>query len=236
MIRGRFAAEFGDASETALPQIFTASADTHLRAVVLVLVLCTGGTLLFLAGFAESSYVTFVGWPQHQPVPFSHQHHVGALKIDCRYCHADVEVSAEAGMPPTRTCMTCHSQVWTGAPVLEPIRQSLASGEPIRWNRVASVPDYVFFNHSIHISRGVPCVECHGRVDEMPLLSRAEPFQMQWCLDCHRDPEPHLRPPKMVTRMDWTGWIEEHRGYGRLAMTLYGIEPDRLDACTICHR
>lgn len=222
--------------ETALAQIFSVSADTRLRAVILILVLAAGGALLFMAGFAQSSYVTAVGWPRSQPVPFSHQHHVGALGIDCRYCHAEVEVSAEAGMPPTRTCMTCHSKVWTGAPMLEPVRQSLARGEPIRWNRVASVPDFVFFDHSIHVSRGVPCVECHGRVDEMPLLARAEPFQMGWCLDCHRDPAPHLRPPEEVTRMDWAGWAEANPEFGRLAMELHHIEPQRLDSCTICHR
>jgi hypothetical protein len=221
-----------------MAQIFTASADTRLRAGLLLVLALLVGASLFAGGFVNSSYVTLVGWTQHQPVPFSHQHHVGGLGIDCRYCHATVEVSSEAGMPPTHTCMTCHSQLWTGAPVLAPVRQSLATGEPLRWQRVAKVPDYVFFRHSIHIQRGVPCVTCHGRVDEMPLLYRAKAFQMRWCLDCHRNPAPLLRPPEMVTRMDWSAWDKEaeHKDYGRLMMKAYGIDPKRLDFCTVCHR
>jgi hypothetical protein len=133
--------------------------------------------------------------------------------------------------------MTCHSQLYAGAPALEPVRRSFATGEPIRWNRVARVPDYVFFNHSIHVKRGVPCVTCHGRVDQMPLMRQARPFQMQWCLDCHRIPAPNLRPPEMVTRMDWSGWDpEEHKDFGQLVVKATGIQPKNLDACTVCHR
>jgi len=220
-----------------MPQIFTASADTRLRVAVFLLGTGVVGALLFGGGYVNSAYVTRVGWTRHQPVPFSHKHHVGDDGIDCRYCHDKVEVSSEAGLPSTHTCMTCHSQLYTGAPVLAPVRQSFATGEPIRWNRVAKVPDYVFFNHAIHISRGVPCVTCHGRVDQMALTFRAEPFQMQWCLDCHRNPEPHLRPPEMVTRMDWSDWDPDaHKDFGRLAVKAYGIDPKRLDACTVCHR
>jgi hypothetical protein len=121
--------------------------------------------------------------------------------------------------------------------MLAPVRASLASQTPLKWNRVARVPDYVFFNHSIHIARGVPCVTCHGRVDEMPLMARGEAFEMQWCLDCHRNPAPHLRPPDEVTRMDWSGWdAEDHHGYGAVAMKAFGIQSDKLDACSICHR
>ena len=220
-----------------MAQIFTASADTRLRALVLLALvgLILGG--LLLAGYVDSSYATLVGWTQHQPVPFSHEHHVSGLGIDCRYCHTTVEVNSEAGMPATHICMTCHSQIWTGAPVLAPIRESLARGKPVEWNRVASLPDYVFFNHAIHIDRGVPCVTCHGRIDKMPLTYRAEPFQMQWCLSCHRDPAPHLRPPEMVTKMDWSGWdAETHALFGQLAMKTYGIEPRKLDDCSVCHR
>ena len=221
-----------------MPQIFTATADTRLRALMLLVGAGVVGLVLFIGGYLDSSYATLVGWTQAQPVPFSHRHHAGELGIDCRYCHTTAETSAEAGLPPTETCMTCHSQLWTGAPVLEPVRQSMASGEPIRWNRVASVADYVFFNHAIHVDRGVPCVECHGRIDRMPLTWRAEEFQMSWCLECHRDPGPRLRPPEMVTRMDWSGWGDEpwHALYGAQAIERYGIEPDRLDSCDICHR
>lgn len=219
-------------------QIFTATADTRLRAVTLATALAVVVASLVGGGFFSSSWATRTGFVRPQPVPFSHKHHVGGLGLDCRYCHTGVEVSARAGLPPTETCMTCHSQVWTGAPILEPVRRSLAGGEPLRWNRVARVPDYVFFNHSIHVSRGVPCVTCHGRVDQMPLMARAEPFQMQWCLACHRDPAPNLRPPEQVTRMDWTGWerSDAHRDFGRLMVQALHIEPGKLDNCNICHR
>lgn len=222
-----------------MPQIFTASADTRLRLAVLLAVLLMVGGVLLVGGYMNSSYATLVGWVRDQPVPFSHEHHVGGLGIDCRYCHTSVEESARASLPPTHVCMTCHSQIWTGAPMLAPVRESLASGKPLEWHRVARVPDYVYFNHSIHIARGVPCVECHGRVDKMPLLAAAKPFQMQWCLSCHRDPAPHLRPPAEVTRMDWSDWdthSEEHRLYGERMVKKYGIEPARLDDCNTCHR
>ncbi|HWL69544.1 MAG TPA: cytochrome c3 family protein [Geminicoccus sp.] len=220
-----------------MAQIFTASADTRLRAAVLIagLAVLAGG--LFLGGYAESGYMTMVGWVRDQPVPFSHEHHVGGLGIDCRYCHTGVETSAQAGLPPTHVCMNCHSQIWAGAPMLEPVRQSLATGRPIPWQRVARVPDYVYFNHAIHIDRGVPCVTCHGRVDRMPLLARARPFQMSWCLDCHRDPAPNLRPPDQVTRMDWSDWDPKaHEAYGQAMVKAHGIEPAKLDDCNVCHR
>lgn len=222
-----------------MPQIFSPSADARLRGALLLMVLSIVVGILFIGGYMESSYATLVGWTRDQPVPFSHEHHVGGLGIDCRYCHTSVEASAQAGLPPTHTCMTCHSQIWTGAPMLAPIRESLATGTPISWNRVARLPDYVYFNHSIHIDRGVPCVTCHGRIDRMPLTKRAVAFQMQWCLECHRDPAPHLRPPDQVTRMDWSEW-ERHADaamrYGREAMLAFGIHPDVLDDCRICHR
>jgi hypothetical protein len=221
-----------------MPQIFTATADTWLRATVLAvfLVVCGGG--LLMTGLVNSSYVTRAGWSVGQPVPFSHKHHVGELGLDCRYCHTGVETSADAGFPPTSTCMTCHSQLWTGAEVLAPVRASLASGRPLAWNRVAQVPDYVFFNHSIHVDRGVPCATCHGRIDQMPLTWRAHPFQMRFCLDCHRDPAAALRPRDQVTRMDWSGWEEEpaHRGFAAAAARTFHLDPAKLVNCEVCHR
>jgi hypothetical protein len=222
-----------------MPQIFTASADTRLRTGVLLVVAAFVVSILFLSGFMDSSYATLVGWVREQPVPFSHAHHVGALGIDCRYCHTAVEQSSQASLPATHVCMTCHSQIWTGAPMLAEVRNSLASGKPLQWRRVARLPDYVYFNHSIHIARGVPCVTCHGRVDRMPLLARAEPFHMAWCLDCHRNPEPKLRPREQVTRMDWSDWDrhpEQHRDFGAKMMKAYGIRPSTLTDCSICHR
>jgi hypothetical protein len=222
-----------------MPQIFTASADTRLRAAGLVIVLLILAAILFVGGEMDSSYTTLVGWVRDQPVPFSHKHHVGGLGIDCRYCHTTVEVGPQAGLPSTHICMTCHSQIWTGAPMLAPVRESLAADKPLQWQRVARLPDYVYFNHSIHIARGVPCVTCHGRVDEMPLMTRAQPFQMRWCLDCHRHPAPHLRPPAEVTRMDWSDWdpqSKEHKEYGERMVKVYGLQPAKLDDCNICHR
>src|SRR4051794_14649679 len=171
-----------------MAQIFHRSTNTIARVSIFAAVFLVGGLLWAALEMSRSPYVTYAGVARMQPVPFSHEHHVGGLGIDCRYCHTSVETSAMAGLPPTHVCMTCHSQIWTGAPVLEPVRQSLATGRPIPWQRVARVPDYVYFNHSIHIDRGVPCVTCHGRVDQMPLMARAQPFQMGWCLDCHRNP------------------------------------------------
>jgi hypothetical protein len=221
-----------------MPQIFTASADTWIRAAVLgaFLIVCGGG--IVASGAVNSTAITRVGWTVTQPVPFSHKHHVGELGLDCRYCHTTVETSANAGFPPTSTCMTCHSQLYTDAAMLAPIRASLASGQPIRWNRVAEVPHYVFFNHSIHVNRGVACVECHGRVDRMPLMMRGHAFQMKFCLDCHRDPGPHLRPPDQVTRMDWSHWADNpaHRAYGIERAKALHIQPAKLVNCSICHR
>ncbi|GFM30694.1 cytochrome c3 family protein [Novosphingobium sp. PY1] len=218
-------------------QIFSPSADTWLRAGLLgiaVLLLAAG---LMVAGYVNSGYANQVGWFQDQQVPFSHKHHVGELGLDCRYCHNSVETAANAGLPSTHVCMTCHSQIWTGARMLEPVRRSYADGTPLRWHRVAQLPDYVYFNHSIHIDRGVACVDCHGRVDKMPLTYRAKAFQMKFCLDCHRDPVRHLRPRDQVTRMDWSEWTPQQADrFGKTAMAHFHIRPSRLDNCGICHR
>jgi hypothetical protein len=221
-----------------MAQIFTPAADTWLRATTVATIFLLTLGAFFFAGYVNSDYATGVGMVIDQPVPFSHKHHVGDLGIDCRMCHTGVETSANAGLPPTHTCMTCHSQLWTGAAALAPVRQSLAEDKPLVWNRVAEVPNYVFFNHAIHVNRGVPCVACHGRVDEMPLTRRAHPFLMRFCTDCHRDPGPSLRPPGEVTRMDWAGWdaVPEHRRYGVKAMKHFGIDPSRLINCETCHR
>jgi hypothetical protein len=221
-----------------MPQIFTASADTWLRAGLIGVAIALTGAALTAGGVVNSGYLTRRSWGVSQPVPFSHKHHVGELGLDCRYCHTGVETSANAGFPPTSTCMTCHSQIWTGAAVLAPVRASLATGRPLEWNRVAEVPDYVFFNHAIHVNRGVACVECHGRIDEMPLTFRAHAFQMRFCTDCHRDPAPHLRPPEQVTRMDWSSWDADprNRAYGEARVRALHIQSAKLINCGVCHR
>lgn len=217
-------------------QIFSPAADTWLRLFLVTGISLAAGSIVFAVGLARSDWITSANMhPPVQPVPFSHRHHAGELGIDCRYCHSSVAESPRAGLPPTHTCMTCHSQVWTGAPMLAPVRASLADNKPLNWQRVAVLPEYVFFRHDIHISKGVGCVECHGRVDRMALTFRAKPLTMQFCLDCHRDPAPHLRPKDQITNMAWqlTG---DRVALGHALMRDYGIEPERLTHCYVCHR
>ncbi|MBI3848643.1 MAG: cytochrome c3 family protein [Planctomycetes bacterium] len=168
-----------------------------------------------------------------QPVPFSHQHHVSAIGIDCRYCHTAVEESAFAGMPPTQTCMTCHRQIWLDSPMLEPVRESFRNGRSIEWTRVHDLPGYVYFNHSIHVKKGIGCVTCHGRVDQMPLLWREHTLFMEWCLDCHREPERYVRPREQVFSMDWEPSGDPIE-LGQRLVREYRI--DRLTQCATCHR
>jgi hypothetical protein len=188
------------------------------------------------AGWAQpmTDYATQRNAAPPQPVPFSHQHHAGSLGIDCRYCHGTVETAASAGMPPSYTCMTCHSQLWTSAPMLAPVRQSLAEHKPLRWRRVYDLPDYVFFNHSIHVAKGVGCSECHGRIDEMRLTAKAASLRMSWCLSCHRDPGPHLRPADKVFDMAWQRTPETPSPDALVAA--YHIDAKKLVDCSICHR
>ena len=220
-----------------MAQIFKPSFDTVARLALVAAALTFLAAVAIGPVSAWSSFQSRVGWTAEQPVPFSHKHHVGGLGIDCRFCHAAVESSANAGFPSTHVCMTCHSQIWTQAAMLAPVRESLASGRPLRWNRVEALPDYVYFNHSIHVSRGVACVSCHGRVDTMPLMARAHPFEMRFCLECHRDPAPRLGPREAETRMTPLGWDEAtHRRFALAAARRYRLDPARLDQCDICHR
>jgi hypothetical protein len=149
----------------------------------------------------RSPYVTYAGVARPQPVPFSHQHHAGGLGIDCRYCHTSVENSGFAGIPPTRTCINCHSEMWTAAPMLDPVRESFRTGKSLVWNRVNDLPDFVYFDHSIHVNKGVGCNTCHGPVDRMPLMFNYNSLQMEWCIECHRGPEKALRPRDQVFNM-----------------------------------
>jgi hypothetical protein len=185
-----------------MPQIFHPSMNTIARASIFGAVFILAGVGWVAWTYYRSSYHTEVGVVRTQPVQFSHEHHVGGLGIDCRYCHTSVETSPFAGIPPTQICMNCHSQIWSDSPMLEPVRESYRSGKSIEWTRVHDLPDFVYFDHSIHVQKGVGCVECHGRVDAMPLMWRTETLHMAWCLDCHRNPEPHIRPRELVFSME----------------------------------
>ena len=184
-----------------MAQIFDRSANALARASLVLtglIVIALGVTLDQLQG---SPWVTRQGQRAEQPVPFSHKHHVMGLGLQCQYCHTSVEKSSYAGIPPTKTCMNCHAQIWTNAQLLEPVRASYRSGQSLQWTRVNQLPDFVFFNHSIHVTKGVGCNTCHGPVDRMPLMYQAESLQMEWCLGCHRAPQEHLRPRDQVFNM-----------------------------------
>lgn len=203
--------------------------------------------LLAALGFVLMSFLSYWYWQRaswqwtnvasDQPVQFSHKHHVSQLGIDCRYCHTGVDNSAFAGLPPTETCMTCHSQLWTQAPLLQPVRDSARENKPLRWNRVTSLPDYVYFNHSVHINRGVACVTCHGRIDQMPMAYRAVEMKMEWCLQCHRDPEHYLVPVSQVTKPvpDPHAPLLLDKDLPPLA-PLTAQQKARLTNCSTCHR
>jgi hypothetical protein len=218
-----------------MSQIFHPSTNTFSKVTIFGAVFILAGLAVTLYIIFRSPYVTMEGVPREQPIPFSHEHHVGGLGLDCRYCHTSVEESSFAGIPPTHTCMTCHSQIWNDSPVLAPVRESFTTGLPIEWVRVHNMPDFVFFNHSIHIQKGIGCTTCHGQVDEMPLVWKAEPMTMQWCLDCHREPERFIRPQELVFAMDWVTPANQME-IGRQLVDEYGIQPERLTDCYICHR
>lgn len=190
------------------------------------------------AGVTRSPWITHEGMYREQPVPFSHEHHVGGLGIDCRYCHTSVETSPFAGIPATKVCMTCHSQLWTNAAMLEPVRQSWNLNKPIAWTRVHDLPDYVYFNHSIHVAKGVGCATCHGRVDRMPLMMQVHSLRMEWCLDCHRNPEKYVRPKEKVFDMAYEppASSREQMALGRKLVEQYGIRKEQLTNCSVCHR
>ncbi|WP_043752734.1 cytochrome c3 family protein [Methylobacterium nodulans] len=217
-------------------QIFRPGADTIARLLMVSVaafpVLAVGLTYRLWA----SPYATQQNVVREQPVPFSHQHHVGGLGIACRYCHTSVETARFAGLPPTHTCMSCHSQIWTNAEMLAPVRGSLATNTPIHWRRVHTLPDYVYFDHSVHIAKGVGCSTCHGAVQSMPLMRQAAPLTMSWCLDCHRNPERNLRSREEVYDMTWTPPPDQETR-GKVLKAQYHIQSaDRLSECSICHR
>ncbi|MGN6387187.1 MAG: cytochrome c3 family protein [Verrucomicrobiota bacterium] len=218
-----------------MAQLFTPRSNSIAKALIVVMLLLVSVVTAGTWKVWWSPYMTREGMPLDQPVPFSHKHHVSGLGIDCRYCHVSVENSAFAGIPPTETCMTCHSQVWTDAPVLEPVRQSWTTHTPIEWNRVHKVPDFVFFNHGIHIQKGIGCSTCHGAVQQMPLTQKEHSFYMKWCLECHQDPAKYVRPKSEVFNMEY----QTPRNQAELGAKLvreYHIDTTQLRDCSMCHR
>ena len=214
-------------------QVFHRSTNVISRFTIFGGLFLLGALTFGLATVNRSSWVTRQGIAREQPVQFSHMHHAGELGIDCRYCHTTVERLAYAGMPPTQTCMNCHSQIWRDSPVLEPVRSSWRTGESLQWIKVYDLPGYVYFNHSIHVAKGVGCATCHGDVTKMNVLWQAPSLQMEWCLDCHRHPARYVRPREHVFDMKWQPPAEQ-LALGRQLIADYDIRP-RTD-CSACHR
>ena len=217
-----------------MPQIFPPNTNAFAKWAIIGGALFVGVLAVALAIYART--ITYaVGVPVAQPVDYPHNLHVAQLGIDCRYCHTSVEVAASANVPATETCMTCHSQVRVGAPALQAVADSWSSGLPIEWNRVHDVPDYVYFNHSAHINNGVGCSTCHGRVDQMTEIWKAEPMTMGWCLECHRAPERFVRPATEVFNMAYVPPADQLTLGAELVAT-YHIDTDKLPQCSTCHR
>jgi len=219
-----------------MPQIFHRSTNTIARATIFGAVLVLLGLSWLLMNFNRSDYITRANNYIEQPVQFSHKHHVGDDGIDCRYCHTSVETSSSAGIPSTKICMNCHSQLWNTTEYLEPVRASWKTGKPIKWTRVHDLPDFVYFNHSIHVNNGVGCSTCHGRVDHMPLVTQVQSLQMEWCLDCHRNPEKYLRPQSEIFNMAWEPPANQIEQGKKLAKEYQIPTVDVLTSCSTCHR
>jgi cytochrome c7-like protein len=214
-------------------QVFHRSTNFLSRLSIYGAVAAAAGALLSAAALSRSPYVTLAGVEREQPIPFSHQHHVGGMGLDCRYCHTSVEVSAVAGVPPTKTCINCHAQIWSDSPTLEPVRESFRTDRSIEWVRVHDLPDFVYFNHSAHVNRGIGCSSCHGRVDRMPLVRQGSSLLMESCLACHRHPEQFVRPQSEVFNPAWEPPADQIEK-GRALVAAYQLKPRT--SCSTCHR
>jgi Cytochrome c7 and related cytochrome c len=213
--------------------LFTPRANAVFKLVLVLLVGGGAGTVGALMLYARIPYGTGQQEQVAQPVQFDHRHHVVDDLIDCRYCHATVDRAPSAGIPPTELCLNCHSQVWNKSPLLDLVRASWFSGEPIVWTRVHRLPGFVYFNHAVHVNKGIGCVECHGRVDQMAAIEQVAPLTMGWCLDCHRDPNPRLRPLEEITNMTWEP-PADRAALGRELAKKYDVKPRT--SCYTCHR
>jgi hypothetical protein len=219
-----------------MSQVFPKSANAWSKASIIALVFVLLGVGWLVLTIQRSDFVTSANQFIEQPVQFSHQHHAGGIGIECRYCHTSVEVSPSAGIPPTKTCINCHSQIWNTSPYLEPVRASFRDDKPLNWVRVHDLPDFVYFNHSIHVRKGVGCETCHGRVDRMPLMIQTKSLQMEWCLDCHRDPAKYVRPRDQITTMGYVP-AKAQADLGAELVREYKIAgKESLTNCSVCHR
>jgi hypothetical protein len=218
-----------------MAQIFHPSTNTLSKLSIFGALFFVALLVWVLASVNRSDYMTEANVVRDQPIQFSHRHHVGGLGIDCRYCHTSVEQSAFAGIPSTSTCMNCHTQIWVDSPMLAPVRESYRTGVPLRWQRVHNLADFAYFDHSIHLAKGVACVTCHGRVDLMPLMFQARSLQMEWCLECHRNPQQFIRPRESVFQMEWTAPVPQQE-LGAELVRKYNIRVGQLTDCSICHR
>jgi len=216
-----------------MAQLFHRSANSLAKVSIAGAGILAGTILIAAYSLDRGSYTTDVAVVKDQPVPFSHKHHITDDGIDCRYCHTSVETSAFAGLPATEICMSCHSQIWSNAAILEPVRASFRTGESLSWTRVHDLPEFVYFNHSIHINKGIGCASCHGRVDQMPLMFKVNTLYMNWCLECHRDPWKYVRPREQVFNMAYEPPANQEE-FGRKLVKEYKIQS--LTDCWTCHR
>ena len=219
-----------------MAQIFAPRSTALFRFAIMLLTVGAVGAFFTAETVSRAHYVTGKDMVATQPVPFSHKHHVGEVGINCLFCHTSVLVSSTAGMPSTGTCMHCHSQLWTHAPMLEPVRHSWATGTPLRWTRVFWLPEYVYFNDSIHIAKGVGCSSCHGRMDRMNLTREAHVFTMDFCINCHTNPAAHLRPQNQIWNMEWQPPADQDKLGPALAAMYHINTSGHLTDCSTCHR
>jgi cytochrome c7-like protein len=224
-----------------MPQIFRHSTNYLARATIFGAIFILIAALFVAAEINRSGWNTGAYIERQQPIQFSHKHHVGDDGVDCRYCHTTVETSASAGIPSTAICMSCHKQIWADSPYLEPVRASYKTGKPLEWVRVHDLPDFAYFNHSIHVNKGVGCSTCHGQIDQMPVVYQTQSLQMEWCLDCHRHPENYVRPQDKVFDMSWKPPADQ-KTQGMDLVKKYKIQTNTasgqtvLTSCSTCHR
>ena len=219
-----------------MSQVFPRKSNAWTKAILIAAGFFVIGLGWLVLVLQRSDVVTGANEFIEQPVQFSHQHHAGGIGIDCRYCHTSVEISPSAGIPPTKTCINCHSQIWSTSPYLEPVRASFRDDKPLNWIRVHDLPDFVYFNHSIHVTKGVGCETCHDRVDRMPLMIQKRSLQMEWCLDCHRDPSRYIRPRDQITTMGYVPAKAQAELGPQLVREYKIADREHLTNCSVCHR